>query len=256
MNGYDLSRTWFDFAFENPEKISPNHAAIYFFAIEHNNRLGWRNKFGFPTQMAMDAIGIKKASTYKKYFDDLVEWGFFVLIQESKNQYSANIISLNAPDSAKPKNGKALDKAIVKHAAKQTEGTGLGMGQSKRPIDKPLTIEPINHLTNKQEQISSASILGSQVMFSMVEMALDSFFKNNVIPKEFQPDFFDEWRAANFDKRFDDITHVRNSLKLMAETKGKLIKQANGRSKQNGQPKFTEALAQWGAANDPRWKDR
>jgi hypothetical protein len=147
MNGYDLSRQWFDFAFENPERISPNHAAIYFFAIEHNNRLGWREKFGFPTQMAMDAVGIKKASTYKRYFDDLVEWGFFVVIQASKNQYSANIITLHAANSAKPKNGKPLDKAIVKHAAKQTEGMGQSMGQSKWPIDKPLTIEPINQLT-------------------------------------------------------------------------------------------------------------
>ncbi len=82
MNSYDLSRGWFDFAFENPEKINPNHAAIYFFAIEHNNRLGWRNKFGFPTQMAMDAIGIKKASTYKKYFNDLDDWGLFIMIKD------------------------------------------------------------------------------------------------------------------------------------------------------------------------------
>lgn len=137
INSYELSRKWFDWSFENPEKISPNHAAIYFFAIEHCNRLGWRNKFGFPTQMVMDAIGIKKHQTYIKYFNDLVEWGFFELVQKSINQYSANIISLI---SAKPKSGKALDKAIITHAAKQIKSNG----QSNSSIDKP-----INHITNK-----------------------------------------------------------------------------------------------------------
>jgi len=87
LTGYDLSRNFFDFCFENPELISPNHSAIYFFAIEHCNRLGWKRKYGFPTQMAMDAIGIKKHSTYIRYFNDLVEWGFFELMQKSQNQY-------------------------------------------------------------------------------------------------------------------------------------------------------------------------
>lgn len=131
--GYELSRSWFDFCFENPDKINPNHSAIFFFAIEHCNRLGWKEKFGFPTQMTMDAIGIKKAQTYIKYFNHLVEWGFFKLIKKSSNQYSSNIISLQG---ALPKSGKALDKANIKHAAKQTES----MGQSNSPIDKQETI--------------------------------------------------------------------------------------------------------------------
>jgi hypothetical protein len=138
MDSYTLSRNFFNWSFENPEKISPNHSAIYFFAIEHCNRLGWRNKFGFPTQMAMDAIGIKKHQTYIRYFNDLVNWGFFTLIQKSQNQYSSNIISLI---SDLPKNGKALDKAIINHRAKQTET----IGQSNSSIDKP-----INNITNIQ----------------------------------------------------------------------------------------------------------
>lgn len=133
MNSYELSKGFFDWCYENPEKISPNHAAIYFFAIDHCNRLGWKEKFGFPTQMTMDAIGIKKHHTYSRYFNDLVEWGFFKLVQKSSNQYSSNIISLK---SAMPKNGKALSKANKKHAAKQPESTGHGSGC----IDKLLTL--------------------------------------------------------------------------------------------------------------------
>ena len=143
MNSYELSRNWFDWSFENPELISPTHTAIYFFAIEHCNRLGWKEKFGFPSQMVMDAIGVKKHQTFTKHFTDLVEWGFIGLVQKSKNQYSANIISLI---SAKPKNGKALDKAMIKHGAKQGQSTG----QSMDSIDKQETIEPINQETNTE----------------------------------------------------------------------------------------------------------
>ena len=150
INSYDLSRNWFNFCFENPEKISPNHTAIYFFAIEHCNRLGWKEKFGFPTQMAMDAIGIKKHQTYIKYFYDLVDWGFFKLVQRAKNQYSSNIITLV---SAVPKKGKALDKAIIKHMAKQTESTGQSTGQSiGQSKDSILKQETIEQQTNKQEE--------------------------------------------------------------------------------------------------------
>lgn len=151
INGYDLSRNFWNWAFDNPEKISPNHAAVYFFAIEHCNRLGWKEKFGFPSQMAMDAIGIKKHSTYIRYFRDLVKYGFFTLIQESKNQYSSNIISLA---NALPKKGEALDKAIVKHVAKQSLGNGQSIRQSIGSINKQVnqeTIEPLNQETNDND---------------------------------------------------------------------------------------------------------
>ena len=115
LNTYELSRNFWNWAFDNPEKIKPNHSAIYFFAIEHCNRLGGKEKFGFPSQMTMEAIGIKKHQTYIKYFNELVDYGFFKLIEKSKNQYSANIISLIR---ATPKKGKALDKANIKHRTK------------------------------------------------------------------------------------------------------------------------------------------
>lgn len=132
MNGYELSRNWFDWCFENPDKITPNHSALYFFAIEHCNRLGWREKFGFPTEMAKDAIGIKSYTTYIKTLNDLVDFGFINMIERSKNQYSSNIIALTNFDKALD---KALDKAIVKHVVKQVE--------SIVSIDKPITTKPI-----------------------------------------------------------------------------------------------------------------
>ena len=148
LNGYELSRNWFDWCFENPEKINPNHTAIYFFAIEHCNRMGWKNKFGFPSQMTMEALGIKKHQTYIKYFNDLVEWGFFILVEKSRNQYSANIIRLN---NAMTKNGKALDKANIKHVAKQTES----IGQSNSSIDKQTNNITINNIEERKLKFAS-----------------------------------------------------------------------------------------------------
>ena len=115
MNIYDLSRNFFNFSFENPEKIKPNHIAIYFFAVEHCNRLGWKQKFGFPTSMVLEATGIKSYSVYKKTFDELVEYNFFTVIEYSKNQYSSNIIALKENYKA---HDKALDKALIKHTSK------------------------------------------------------------------------------------------------------------------------------------------
>jgi uncharacterized phage protein (TIGR02220 family) len=133
MNSYELSRNWFDWCFENPEKINPNHSALYFFCIEHCNRLGWKPKFGLPTTMAKEAIGIKSYNTYSNTLTNLVEWGFIEMLEKSKNQYSANIIALSNNDKAL---NKALDKALIKHATKQSESTS----ESISSIDKQITI--------------------------------------------------------------------------------------------------------------------
>lgn len=149
MNGYELSRKWFDWSFENPEKISPNHSALYFFAIEHCNRLGWREKFGFPTEMAKDAIGIKSYTTYIKTLNDLVEWGFIKMIERSKNQYSSNIIALSNFDKALD---KALDKAMSKHVLKHDESTC----ESIVSIIKPLTNKPLtNNIDERKQKFAS-----------------------------------------------------------------------------------------------------
>jgi predicted transcriptional regulator len=124
LNQYELSRNFWDFAFENTGKIKPVHVAIYFFAMEHCNRLGWKKNFGLPTSMVLEAISVKSYSVYKKAFDDLIEFGFFEIIQYSRNQYSSNIIALKENYKANDKaNLKALDKALIKHGTKQGEST-------------------------------------------------------------------------------------------------------------------------------------
>lgn len=142
MDYFKLCRDFWDFAYENPEKIKPNHCALYLFIVEHCNRLGWKKKFGLPTTMTKDAIGIKSYSVYKKTFDDLCEFGFFDVLEYSKNQYSSNIIALKENNKALC---KALDKAFVKHDTKQSESTV----QSTDSIIKQYTINKEQYTINQ-----------------------------------------------------------------------------------------------------------
>jgi hypothetical protein len=175
MDIYKLYRNFWDYAFDNPEKIKPNHVAIYSFSIEHCNRLGWKEKFGFPTSMVLEATGIKSYSIYKKTFDDLVEYGFINVIEYSKNQYSSNIIALKENNKA---NDKALDKALTKHITKQSESTV----QSIDSIDKQ-----IYNSTNKQiynslmSEIIISDVPQDQIDYFNVANAFFQLFQQNAI---------------------------------------------------------------------------
>ena len=144
MEIYSLSRYFWDFAFEHPTKIKPVHISIYFFAVEHCNRLGWKRDFGLPTSMVLEAIGVKSYSVYKVAFDQLVEYGFFDVIQYSKNQYSSNVIALKENYKAHTiAPTKALDKAIWKASEKQ--------GESDDSIYKLIT-DNIKTINNRQKE--------------------------------------------------------------------------------------------------------
>jgi len=199
LSGYDLSRFFWDFCFENPEKVSPNHCALYFFSIEHCNRLGWKEKFGLPTNMAKEAIGIKNYKTYSKTLNDLVEWNFIKMIEKSKNQYSANIVALVKNTKASTKaSTKALDKARLKHTAKQV--------QSIVSVDKPLTLEL---LTIKQENTH----------------ALENFLKSNcpnVLKMKIQATFEN---LENLEKKYS--LKIVERVFLAMENKSELIKKYN-----------------------------
>lgn len=109
INGYQLSRDYFNWAFEHPSENNPTMTALYFFLVEVNNRLGWKREFGITARECMEATGIGSYNTYKKNFDLLVSNGFINLVRRSANQYQTNIIALSNFDKA---NNKALDFAL------------------------------------------------------------------------------------------------------------------------------------------------
>lgn len=159
-NGYTFMRQWFDFAYQHPDKITPTHAALYFWLIQLNNSLDWKLKFGVPTVHTMEVLGIKSYKTYRKAFDELKSWGFIELVTKSTNQHTANVIAL-------VKFTQADTKASPKQLPKQDD------------IDKPIeTIETIETLeTPKAGLISKIVELYFQVDSGAVNTDPDQSLK-------------------------------------------------------------------------------
>lgn len=138
-SGYGYSRQYFDFAFENPDKVTPAHGLLYFWLVELNNRLGWKEKFGLPTVYSMEVLGLKSYNTYKKALNDLIEWGLVKLIAKAKNQHTSNIIALSNFNKAQY---KALDKALTKHVTKQNDIDKQVNNETSETIETPLPDKP------------------------------------------------------------------------------------------------------------------
>ena len=131
MNGYELSRRYWDWAFRQPEHRTPTHAALYHWYIEWCNRLGWPDKFEMAPQYAMTAIGVSSYNTYKKIFQELARFGFIHIIREGKNQYAPCVLALSKIDEAL---NEALDTAPSK---RKPNALSSGLSNFDRPSDKP-----------------------------------------------------------------------------------------------------------------------
>ena len=137
INWYTLSRQWFDFSFENPDKVNCSHTALYFYIIDKWNRFWQKEKFWLPSLFTMEALWIKSKNTYSKIFNDLVEFWFIKIIQKSVNQNSSTVISIN---SAISKNKSALDIALIQHLGQQEDSTV--------PIDKQVNKWTNNYIVD------------------------------------------------------------------------------------------------------------
>lgn len=139
LNGYELSRNWFAFANDNRSKLRPIHTALYFSIVEQCNRLGWPQEFGLPSAMTMHLIAI---SSYKNYYgalNDLIEFGFITMVSRSKNQHTANVVSLSKKYIGK-KPGHVKDtEASTSYPGKKGIGEYLSEGSVLKPLnDKTL----------------------------------------------------------------------------------------------------------------------
>lgn len=125
LNGYDLSKNWFLFVKQNPDLINVHHSAMYFYLIELCNSLNWQIKMALPREQTKIMIAIKSNRTYTNTFEDLVDWGFIKIVQRSKNQHQANVISLNSAHAL---------KASAQHRQRHQHSTSRGTGTA--PIIK------------------------------------------------------------------------------------------------------------------------
>ena len=135
VTGYSLTRAWFDWAFESND-VKPIHSAIYLWIVELNNRLGWKQSFGLPSNETMEGLGIGNKNTYLAALRQLAEWGFIEIIKESKNQYSSSVVSL-----CHVKNDTALHTALDTALIQQSTQHRHTIAHSTDTIDKQVNQE-------------------------------------------------------------------------------------------------------------------
>jgi hypothetical protein len=153
MNGYNLSRWWFNFAFDKKE-AKVQHTAIFMWCIELNNRLGWKSEFGIPTQDTMEGLSIGNKATYINALRDLHDWGFIEIIKESKNQYQACVIKI-CSEKCCNENATPLDSALIQHSTQHSNGIGSGTGVSTVPIDKQVNKQTKKQVNNNKQDFKN-----------------------------------------------------------------------------------------------------
>lgn len=109
-------KKWFEWTFNNPEKITPTHTALYFFCIYVQKSFGNKEKFTLNSSVAMESLGIASYNTYNKTLNDLIKWKFIKEITRAKNQYQNSCFALSNFDKAQY---KALDEALLQSGDKQ-----------------------------------------------------------------------------------------------------------------------------------------
>lgn len=107
LNGYNLTKNFFDFKFNNPNTLKPSHTEVYFFIVDLWNRLGKVDQMGLPTFHVIEQLSINR-KTFRKCLADLEYHGFIQTIHAPKNQETARVISL----TAHPKIGQAYGQAL------------------------------------------------------------------------------------------------------------------------------------------------
>ena len=156
MDWYTLSRKWFDFVFENPEKPTCTEWIVYMWIIECWNR-NWKSlKFWLPTFHSMGACWIKSPNTYHKALKNLISYWFIEVIQEAKNQNTSMVISLSAHLKNKSAHKSALDIALIQQLSQQEEH-----------------IKQVNKETNKQYK--SCDWLSQEQIYSEMELFINSW---------------------------------------------------------------------------------
>lgn len=144
MNGYQLTRRWFNFSFEKTE-AKAQHTAIYCWLVELNNRLGWKEEFTINTQFTMEGLSIGNKNTYLAALNDLEKWGFIKTIRPSINQNYGRVVTLRCGDFATAGTTAAptpMDMAVIQ----ESDGNGDGGVPIVKQVNQETT-KPLNHET-------------------------------------------------------------------------------------------------------------
>jgi DNA-binding transcriptional regulator YhcF (GntR family) len=181
INGYKLSRWWWDFALKNPGRAKPVSSSLFLWICELYNRLDWPDSFGLPTLETMAIIGISNWRTYKKAFDVLVDLGFIIVVEKSINQYTATTISVK---DAYVKNTIANGVAYVINTEAEHKQIHKQV-RSTANVNKPLNRERKETVKPLPEVFTSDYKAVNK--FDLVAFKIWKQFYENMIDKQIHP---------------------------------------------------------------------
>ncbi|GAB3783220.1 hypothetical protein GCM10028818_40720 [Spirosoma horti] len=143
MDGYTLTRRWYDWCFRYSGHHTPAHAALYGWFVEACNRVDWAETFEMAPQYAMTAIGVRSYNTYKDTLSDLQTWGFVRIRQKGANQYVPWLLALSDFDEPlnnpldKP-NGDALSNFDIPLNKARNKAPENAVSKFDEPCNNPL----------------------------------------------------------------------------------------------------------------------
>jgi hypothetical protein len=184
MNGYQLTRQWFDFAYKN-HQVKAQHTALYCWCVELNNRLQWKESFGLPTDEAREYTGIGNRNTFYAALNDLKNWGFIKEIQSSINQSQSRIISLRLSENA---------QAAIQAEDKQSTSTDTGSDT----IDKQS-----KHLNNENNNIGKPKAKRKKEKVQFVPPTIEQFqeyFNDKAYPLQLVEKVFNHYNDKQWHK--------------------------------------------------------
>lgn len=249
MNGYNLSRKWFDFKFENKTKVRAIHSDMFMYIVDNWNRMGKKKEFGLPTSFTMEMLNIGSYNTYKKTLQDLIDFGFITLVSDSKNQHQSKVISISNIDKASDEpNDKALDRARAL--------------ANDKPINKPSdTIDELYKLLNSKTikllktnyeivnfNLEKWILTNKEISFEILESDLSSDKNNSNFKKEAFNIFWDA-----YDKKQGLEACEKKFLKLSKEVIEKILEVVPHYVKSTPDKKYRKQPSTW--LNNKGWND-
>lgn len=149
INTYKLSKSFFDFVFETYQ-AKPYDIALFFYIVDLDNRLGWKEYLDLPTKLTMSGSRIGSYKRYKKSLENLADWGFIDWVYRASNDSdAANIVKLNCIVENKEADSKAINKAVMMHYRSNDDAGVLTINNK---IYKPFTLKPFNYIENIIEE--------------------------------------------------------------------------------------------------------
>ncbi|QCR24748.1 hypothetical protein [Pontibacter sp. SGAir0037] len=175
MNGYELEKAFWPYAFEEP-RIKAPHVAIYHWIVHRANKSGWKKVVDIQTELSMETLGITDWRTYKNALQFLHDCGLIVWVEKSRNQYTCNKVSLTGKwlsetDSyklASAQNVEADVKAIVEAIVEaHPRATVEAIAEALQSYINPETNKPKTLNQKPQTELQSNALPDYEISFEV-----------------------------------------------------------------------------------------